>query len=48
MNLCDAHVALARIDWTICGWNDLVPAEVDEDTILARLMALNGERESQG
>ncbi len=42
MNLCDAHAALARIDWTMFGWNDPVPAEVDEDTVQERFKTLNG------
>jgi len=30
--------------WVAYGWDDPEPATVDEDTILARLLALNGER----
>ncbi len=35
----DAHAALDRAAW---GWDDLVPAEVDEDTILWRRLARKG------
>jgi hypothetical protein len=34
------HPPLTRAWWAACGW----PAEVAEDVILARLLALNGER----
>jgi hypothetical protein len=30
--------------WDAYGWEDDDPAAVDEDAILARLLALNGER----
>jgi len=36
--------ALDRAVWAAYGWDDPDPAVVDEDTILARLLALNGER----
>lgn len=39
-----AHAALDRAVWVAYGWNDPDPATVNEDTILARLLALNGER----
>ncbi len=42
--LLNAHAALDRAVWAAYGWDDPVPAEVDEDTILSRLLALNGER----
>ncbi len=35
---------LNRAVWVAYGWDDPVPAEVEEDTILSRLLALNGER----
>lgn len=36
---------LDRAVWTAYGWpEDEDPATVDEDTILSRLLALNGER----
>jgi len=37
---------LDRAVWAAYGWDDPVPAEVDEDTILSRLLALNLERSS--
>jgi hypothetical protein len=40
------HAALDRAVWDAYGWDDPDPAAVDEDTILARLLALNGERDS--
>jgi len=40
-----AHTALDRAVWAAYGWDDPVPADVEEDTILARLQALNLERE---
>ena len=40
-----AHAALDRAVWAAYGWPEgEVPADVPEDTILARLLALNGER----
>jgi hypothetical protein len=39
-----AHAALDRAVWAAYGWDDPDPAVVDEDTILARLLALNSER----
>jgi len=35
---------LNRAVWAAYGWDDPVPAEVEEDTILARLLALSLER----
>ncbi len=32
--------------WTAYGWDDPDPSAMDEDTILARLLALNLERGS--
>jgi hypothetical protein len=43
-----AHAALDRAVWAAYGWDDPDPAAVEEDTILARLLALNGERASAG
>lgn len=42
--LQNAHAALDRVVWAAYGWDDPDPAAVDEDTILARLLALNLER----
>ena len=39
-----AHAALDRAVWTAYGWDDPNPATVDEDSILSRLLALNGAR----
>jgi hypothetical protein len=40
-----AHAALDRAVWDAYGWPaDEVPAEVEEDVILSRLLALNGVR----
>jgi len=39
-----AHAALDRAVWAAYGWDDPDPATVDDDTILARLLALNLER----
>ena len=39
-----AHAVLERAVWAAYGWDDPDPATVDDDTILARLLALNGER----
>ena len=39
-----AHAALDRAVWAAYGWDVPVPAEVEEDRILSRLLALNGER----
>jgi len=41
--LQNAHAALDRAVWAAYGWDDPVPADVEEDTILARLLALNLE-----
>ncbi len=30
--------------WAAYGWDDPDPSAVDEDAILSRLLALNGER----
>lgn len=41
----DTHAALARAVWDACGWlADEIPADVAEDVILSRLLALNRER----
>ena len=43
--LANAHAALDRAVWDAYGWpDDEVPADVEEDVILGRLLALNGER----
>ena len=42
--LCNAHAALDRAVWDAYGWDDPDPAAVVEDTILARLLALNLDR----
>jgi hypothetical protein len=43
--LQNAHAALDRAVWDAYGWpEDEVPADVEEDVILSRLLALNGER----
>jgi type II restriction/modification system DNA methylase subunit YeeA len=42
--LANAHAALDRAVWAAYGWDDPVPADVGEDTILSRLLALNLER----
>ena len=39
-----AHAVLERAVWAAYGLDDPDPATVDDDTILARLLALNGER----
>ena len=44
--LANAHATLDRAVWAAYGWDDPVPADVEEDTILARLLALNLERAS--
>jgi len=45
--LQNAHAALDRAVWSAYGWpEDEVPAEVMEDVILSRLLALNQERAS--
>ncbi len=38
------HARLDRAVWAAYGWNDPDPAATEEDTILARLLALNLER----
>jgi hypothetical protein len=42
--LQNAHAALDRAVWAAYGWDDPDPATVEENTILARLLALNRER----
>ena len=43
--LANAHARLDRAVWDAYGWPAVeVPAEVEEDVILSRLLALNGER----
>jgi type II restriction/modification system DNA methylase subunit YeeA len=39
-----ANAELDRAVWAAYGWDDLIPAEVDEAAILSRLLALNLER----
>ncbi len=44
-----AHAALDRAVWDAYGWpEDEAPADVKEDVILSRLLALNGERAGKG
>ncbi|MDQ3695223.1 MAG: class I SAM-dependent DNA methyltransferase [Chloroflexota bacterium] len=45
--LAQAHAALDRAVWTAYGWDDPDPTSVDDDIILARLLALNLERSGQ-
>jgi type II restriction/modification system DNA methylase subunit YeeA len=42
--LAQLHAALDRAVWSAYEWDDPDPAEVPEDEILARLLALNLER----
>ena len=42
--LAHAHAWLDRAVWAAYGWDESDPATVDEDTILARLLALNLEQ----
>jgi hypothetical protein len=42
--LNNAHALLDRAVWAAYGWNDPDPSTVNEDTILARILALNGDR----
>lgn len=42
--LVNAHAKLDRAVWAAYGWDDPDPATVGEDTILARLLALNMQR----
>jgi hypothetical protein len=42
--LAMAHAKLDRAVWDAYGWDDPDPAGVDDDTLLARLLALNLER----
>jgi hypothetical protein len=44
--LANAHARLDRAVWAAYGWDDPDPATVDDETILTRLLALNGERAS--
>jgi len=46
--LAHAHTALDRAIWAAYGWDDPEPATTPEDTILARLLALNLERAGAG
>jgi hypothetical protein len=45
--LQNAHAGLDRAVWDAYGWDDPVPGDVEEDTILARLLLLNQERARQ-
>jgi hypothetical protein len=46
--LANAHAALDRAVWAAYGWPaEETPAEVTEDVILARLLALNEQRAQQ-
>ncbi len=42
--MAERHAALERAAWTAYDWDDADPALTEEDAILARLLALNGER----
>ena len=42
--LAQLHARLDRAVWDAYGWDDLDPETVDEETILTRLLKLNGER----
>jgi len=42
--LAHAHAALDRAVWGAYGWDDADPGATAEETILARLLGLNGER----
>lgn len=42
--LSKLHRSLDRAVWAAYGWDDEDPASLDEDVILARLLALNLER----
>ena len=42
--LASLHAALDRAVWAASGWDDPDPAAVEDDAILARLLALNLER----
>jgi len=44
----DVHATLDRAVWAAYGWDDPDPATVDDDTILARLLAFNLERAGPG
>jgi hypothetical protein len=39
-----AHAALDRAVWAAYGWDDPDPTTMEDDTVLARLLTLNGER----
>ena len=40
----ELHAALDRAVWVAYGWEDDDPTAAEEDAVLARLLALNGER----
>lgn len=46
--LANLRAALDRAVWSAYGWDDPDPAEVPDDEILARLLALNLERAGTG
>ena len=46
--LANLHAALDRAVWAAYGWDDPDPAATEEDAILSRLLALNGERTGPG
>ncbi len=48
ISLQNAHAALDRAVWDAYGWEELDPTSVNEDTILARLLAINLERAGAG
>ncbi len=41
-----AHAALDRAVWAAYGWED-DPGETEDEAILERLLALNGERQDR-
>jgi len=43
-----SHAALDRAVCTAYGWDDPDPAEVSDEEILVRLLALNQERATSG
>ncbi len=45
--LAQAHAALDRAVWAAYGWDD-DPGETEDEAILERLLALNGERAMDG
>ncbi len=46
--LANPHAALDRAVWAAYGWDDPDPPPTEDDAILGRLPALNGERADHG